>query len=96
MKEENNIFVGWYDTLRYLSRYVDSRIMKVIEEEGFNKLDAIKVLKVSPYIIKLAEADYITTIQKTDTTIERGMKRDHKGPNHGMWMTYVTHYAEVA
>ena len=108
MKEETYISVCWYDTLRYLGRYVNNRIMKIIEEEGFDKLDTLKILKVSPYLIKLAEEDHIGMEYKVHTYLdapnghkdrelnERLIRKDYKGPNHDMWVTFSTHYAEVA
>ena len=97
MKEETYISVCWYDTLRYLGRYVNNRIMKIIEEEGFDKLDTLKILKVSPHLIKLAEEDHISTTHKVHNTAinEKVIRKDHKGPNHDMWVTF-SNYAEVA
>ena len=86
MKKENNIFVCWSDTLIHLSRYVDSRTMKVIVETGFDKEDTIKILKVSRYSIKLAEEDHISNRNDYDTVLT----------NVGEWVTFSTYYAEVA
>tara|TARA_R110002110_G_scaffold180639_2_gene386745 strand:+ start:429 stop:698 length:270 start_codon:yes stop_codon:yes gene_type:complete len=88
MKEEIYISVCWYDTLRYLGRYVNNRIMEIIEEEGLNKLDAIKILKVSPYLIKLAEEDHISKTHNRHTINESVIRKDHKGPNHDRWVTF--------
>ena len=99
MKEEIYISVCWYDTLKYLRRYVSDRIFNIIEEEGLNKLDAIKILKVSPYLIKLAEEDHTTKQYPHLEEFGRSTKKDHKGPNHDMWVTFSLdslNYAEVA
>ena len=89
MKEEVYISVCWHDTLKYLHRYVNDRIFNIIEEAGLDKLDAIKILKVSPYLIRLAEEDHIskTHIRQIHTN-ERVIRKDYKGPNHDRWVTF--------
>ena len=89
MKEEIYISVCWYDTLKCLRRYIDSRTMKAITENGFNKEDTIKILKVSTYLIKLAEEEHISKSQYRHTIIkENVIRKDHKGPNHDRWVTF--------
>ena len=95
MKEEIYIRVCWYDTLRYLGRYVNNKIMNIIEEHEFDKLDTIKILKVSPYLIRLAEEDHISKTSIKHEINERVIRKDHKGPNHDAWVTF-SNYAEVA